>query len=142
MVRVRERVIGVSRKLRGRVDVNNLVALGHSATGRALDRRRASGASLERTEELMLRSVRMDDSTRKLILDQAAAAVEVRNSTAYGRAIQGKGPLDVTICLGTPRCGFPKQGWEERVCPFCLRLPSNTSASDVAEVTGRFIKGN
>lgn len=83
-----------------------------------------------------------DEDDESIIVENAKVALAVRDRGAYGRAMSGKGPLDVTVCLGKPRCMFPSQGWEERVCSFCLRIAPNEHAKEATERARRFMKGN
>jgi hypothetical protein len=41
----------------------------------------------------------------------------------YHRAMEGKGPMPVVVCLGSGRCLYPYSGSDKRVCAFCRALP-------------------
>lgn len=85
----------------------------------------------------------MREPIRKMMHDQIVEAIEARDQSAYGRAVQGLAPVEITVCLGPGRCLFPKNGSEARICPFCLRYPSGrSSTTDIEAITDRFIKGN
>lgn len=67
------------------------------------------------------------------VTSQIIDAVRIRDDAAYGRAIQGAAPVDLTICLGSGRCLFPRQGHESRICAFCYRYPSNRGSGAKGE---------